>query len=398
VLGFLDMKKIFLLFMCPVFLFAGKLTEIEMEHLITTTMWSEKGWQPYYNGYLLKNLPKKKIWVVNPYWYKQPSFLNINLITIDEETKAFIKNLALQHKQLTGMDFELYFDEELSFEEYKIRTLDGNKMGKMDIVFMDDASMRRTAFLDPVTPGFIIYGLNRFSSGGGQAYVNVEVIPTKERIFKILLEETTQTLGLRGDTWDHNDSIFYAGINSVTQMSEMDRKIINAIYQPEVKLNMKEAELRAVVAEVGYDDEAVFGGVFAPDYNATEEPIVEPPPENNATEEPTPDKNETIEAIPETNSTEEPIAEIPSLEENSTGDPITENEENGSHSEENLVKEPIHPAEEPTEWLWWGAYPWVYRAKDNYWYYFRPHESEVWVWSQETGEWKTYEEWFGASP
>jgi len=388
------MKKIFLLFMCPVFLFAGKLTEIEMEHLITTTMWSEKGWQPYYNGYLAKNLVERKVWWVNPYIMKGSEFHSLNMTPPDEETKAFIENLTLQHKQLTGMDFELYYDDEISIEEYRGKVNPNNKVGKMLIAFMDDASIRRAASLDPVTPGFVMYGVNWFSSDGGKAYVNVELLPTKERILKILLEETAQTLGLYGDTWDHNDSIFYAGINSVTQMSEMDRKIINAIYQPEVKLNMTEAELRAVVAEVGYDDEAVFGGVFAPDYNATEEPIVEPPPENNATEEPTPDKNETIEAIPETNSTEEPIAEIPSLEENSTGDPITENEENGSHSEENLVKEPIHPAEEPTEWLWWGAYPWVYRAKDNYWYYFRTHESEIWVWSQETEIWKRLEEYF----
>lgn len=380
--------------MCPVFLFAGKLTEIEMEHLITTTMWGENGWQPYYNGYLSKNLVERKVWWVNPYIMKEPSSHSLNMIPPDKETKAFIENLALQHKQLTGMDFELYYDDEISDEEYGKKVNSNNKVGNMLIAFIDDASIRRTAFLDPVTPGFIMYGASWTSSDGGKAYVNVEIIPTKERIFKRLLEETTQTLGLRGDTWDHNDSIFYAGINSVTQMSEMDRKIINAIYQPEVKLNMKEAELRAVVAEVGYDDEAVFGGVFAPDYNATEEPIVEPPPENNATEEPTPDKNETIEAIPETNSTEEPIVEIPSLEENSTGDPITENEENTSPSEENLVKEPIHPAEEPTEWLWWGAYPWVYRAKDNYWYYFRPHESEIWVWSQETEIWKRLEEYF----
>jgi len=347
------MKKIFLLFMCPVFLFAGKLTEIEMEHLITTTMWKEAGWQPVYNGHLSKNLVERKVWWVNPYIMKGPSFRSLNMIPPDEETKAFIENLALQHKQLTGMDFELYYDEEISDEEYGKKVNSNNKVGNMLIAFMDDASIRRAAFLDPVTPGFVMYGASWTSSDGGKAYVNVELLPTKERILKILLEETTQTLGLRGDTRDHNDSIFYAGINSVTQMSEMDRKIINAVYQPEVKLNMTEAELRAVVSEVGYDDEAVFGGVFAPDYNATEE--------------------------------------IPSVEQNATEAPT---EENTSPSEDNATEEPIHPAEKPTEWLWWGAYPWVYRAKDNYWYYFRPHESEVWVWSQETEIWKRLEEYF----
>ena len=130
-LGFLDMKKIFLLFMCPVFLFAGKLTEIEMEHLITTTMWGERGLiTPYYNGHLSKNLVERKVWWVNPYIMKRPSSHSLNMIPPDEETKAFIENLALQHKQLTGMDFELYYDEEISMEEFRGKVNPNNEINR----------------------------------------------------------------------------------------------------------------------------------------------------------------------------------------------------------------------------------------------------------------------------
>ena len=326
------MKKIFLFLLCPVILFGGKLTEEEMEHLITTTMWGETGFNnPVYRGSLRKHLYEKRLYVVNPYWFKQPNFNSMELMEIDEETKAFIENLALRHKQLTGMDFELYFDEEISYEEYYRRIYKDEKgiTGTMDIVFINNEGMKKA--WGSSWPA----GLAKFSGVGGSAYINVEKCETKERLFDVIIEETTQTYGFIGDTAEHNDSIFWVGGGGLTEIPEMDRKIINAMYQPEVKPGMNEAELRAVVAEVGYSDEAVFGGVFSEDSNETEEETEEKPKE-------------------------------------------TPKEEN-----------PLAPG-----WMWWNYYPWVYRSADNSWYFFLPCGMDLWVWSQKTGEWRTLEEHF----
>lgn len=47
----------------------------------------------------------------------------------------------------------------------------------------------------------------------------------------IILEEITQALGLTGDSWLHDRSVFYEGKNKVLHLDEMDKQIIHLLYE-----------------------------------------------------------------------------------------------------------------------------------------------------------------------
>ena len=46
----------------------------------------------------------------------------------------------------------------------------------------------------------------------------------------ILREELTQSLGLCNDSWKYEESIFYQGYSTVTEYSELDKKVIQMLY------------------------------------------------------------------------------------------------------------------------------------------------------------------------
>jgi hypothetical protein len=46
----------------------------------------------------------------------------------------------------------------------------------------------------------------------------------------ILREELTQSLGLYNDSWKYPNSIFYQGGNDVTEYSDLDKEIIQMLY------------------------------------------------------------------------------------------------------------------------------------------------------------------------
>ena len=61
----------------------------------------------------------------------------------------------------------------------------------------------------------------------------VDMIRTKEnqKAQKHLLrEELTQSLGLCNDSWKYDNSIFYQGWTTTNQYSEMDKRLIDMLY------------------------------------------------------------------------------------------------------------------------------------------------------------------------
>ena len=46
----------------------------------------------------------------------------------------------------------------------------------------------------------------------------------------LLREELTQSLGLFNDSWKYPESIFYQGWSTVTEYSDMDKRLIDMLY------------------------------------------------------------------------------------------------------------------------------------------------------------------------
>lgn len=65
----------------------------------------------------------------------------------------------------------------------------------------------------------------------------------------IIREEVTQMLGLMRDIWYDAESIFYSGWTDTERYTESDKRLIGALYCPDVESGMDQAELRAVFAD-----------------------------------------------------------------------------------------------------------------------------------------------------
>jgi hypothetical protein len=75
------------------------------------------------------------------------------------------------------------------------------------------------------------WGLFQISPNSGEMYV--DMIRTKENQEAqkhLLREELTQSLGLCNDSWKYDNSIFYQGWTTTNQFSEMDKRLIDMLY------------------------------------------------------------------------------------------------------------------------------------------------------------------------
>jgi hypothetical protein len=75
------------------------------------------------------------------------------------------------------------------------------------------------------------WGLFQIYSNRGQMYVDMIRTNEDQEVQKHLLrEELTQSLGLFNDSWKYDNSIFYQGWTTTTQYSEMDKRLIDLLY------------------------------------------------------------------------------------------------------------------------------------------------------------------------
>ncbi|MGI6707251.1 MAG: DUF2927 domain-containing protein [Clostridia bacterium] len=61
----------------------------------------------------------------------------------------------------------------------------------------------------------------------------------------LIREELTQALGLGNDSWKYESSIFYQGWSTVQEYSEIDKKLIQILYHPDIQPNMEKEEVVA---------------------------------------------------------------------------------------------------------------------------------------------------------
>ena len=79
---------------------------------------------------------------------------------------------------------------------------------------------------DKVTGGYFLVKSNK-------SYLYVNMVRTgndTQAQRSILREELTQSLGLYNDSWKYPNSIFYQGGNDVTEYSDLDKEIIQMLY------------------------------------------------------------------------------------------------------------------------------------------------------------------------
>ena len=75
---------------------------------------------------------------------------------------------------------------------------------------------------------FIVYGREELTHA--TMYVDVERTSTNDGQKHLLREELTQSLGLCNDSYDYPESIFYQGWTETTEYTEIDKELIQMLY------------------------------------------------------------------------------------------------------------------------------------------------------------------------
>ena len=75
---------------------------------------------------------------------------------------------------------------------------------------------------------FIVYGREELTHA--TMYVDIERTSTNDGQKHLLREELTQSLGLCNDSYDYPESIFYQGWTETTEYSEIDKELIQMLY------------------------------------------------------------------------------------------------------------------------------------------------------------------------
>lgn len=141
---------------------------------------------------------------------------SLELLKIVEELNNLINNIQLKIvKNLPNVD--IYFKNQFDFHELGRETY-GNKG-----VFFVDMSL----FFP-------------------KALIIIDKNQKKINRNHLLREELTQTLGLMKDSWQYPESIFYEGWTSVTEFSEIDKKMIQLLYNYDLPYYMSEAEFKNI--------------------------------------------------------------------------------------------------------------------------------------------------------
>lgn len=74
---------------------------------------------------------------------------------------------------------------------------------------------------------------HNMKTGTTRSFIFVDMVDTKSNTVaqrSVLREELTQSLGFTNDSWKYPNSIFYQGGNDVTEYSDLDKEIIQMLY------------------------------------------------------------------------------------------------------------------------------------------------------------------------
>jgi hypothetical protein len=83
-------------------------------------------------------------------------------------------------------------------------------------------------------------------------YDSIEAVTKKER-FDTIFEETTQCLGLPGDSYAYPESMFYQDINYIQRLTELDKQLLQLLYEPAIVANYSLAQFEKDFDEILYN-------------------------------------------------------------------------------------------------------------------------------------------------
>lgn len=237
----------------------------------------------------------------------------------------------------------------------------------------------------------------------------------------ITTEELTQSLGLFADSRAFEDSIFYEDFNVLTSISTLDKKLINILYHPEIKVGMNEAQLYALLPTLDYNDTAVLGQVVIPEEdddgdgltNAVEAILGTDHTKADTDEDGLSDKEEVdIELDPLTSTPK--VALYFETQQAGLESALTKAESNLSQANQRIAElqsrieelenqssgggssnQIISPSSQQNAGWLWHNWPWVYSAQRSGWLYFYPHKSQLYVYEVASGQWAEYSVMFG---
>ena len=70
----------------------------------------------------------------------------------------------------------------------------------------------------------------------------------------LIREELTQVLGLKKDSWNYPESIFFQGWTDITEYSEIDRQLIRLMYNYNLPYGMKKSEFEHIFLKTKIDE------------------------------------------------------------------------------------------------------------------------------------------------
>ena len=99
---------------------------------------------------------------------------------------------------------------------------------------------------EPTNYGFFWTWWQEQSIRTAKILIASEGITQKERSH-LIREELTQSLGLMQDSWNYPESVFYQGWTDVNEYSDLDRRLIQMLYNPRLKAGMDDKAVQDVL-------------------------------------------------------------------------------------------------------------------------------------------------------
>ncbi len=241
------MKKIKLIIawvFSPILAMADTLNSDEIEQLIDSAFHADTGIE---NGPIQERSHYR--------WKGQQNvfiaFDKENLVTPRQEWLDLIKVVCNEISQLTGVKFNFYFEVK-DWDTVREKMENG---GGSSLIYFYPASVMGG------TKGRVTIG-----SQAARIYINIGY--SDKTVTHVIREELSNAIGLYGDTWRDQNSVFWQGgdenINA-QEFSETDRRIIYAYYALERNTSTVYFDLegfRKKIAQVEIDEEKVYGGLF----------------------------------------------------------------------------------------------------------------------------------------
>jgi len=91
---------------------------------------------------------------------------------------------------------------------------------------------------------FWVYWNNQNAIYKASMYVDIQRTKSTQAQKHLLREELTQSLGLMNDSYRFKDSIFFQKWTTTTEFSPIDKRLVQLLYHPNVKIGMNKSEFR----------------------------------------------------------------------------------------------------------------------------------------------------------